>query len=453
MFGIRAKRRSAPFMDCIDARGEVSTPALPLESGAPLSREDPDLTAAGRGQPFKTPELSPSSAGERKARLLPKRIGLFGNFGIGSFGNDASLEAMILFLRQARPDAEIVCICPKPAAVREAFKVATLPVSAEGPLLWRKTAVWIYALKTLRAFDVLIIPGTGILTDFAIGASGMPFDLFVWCLAAKIWRVPVLFVNIGAGPIQNPLSRWLLKSAATRARYRSYRDAVSRDFMIHLGVAAENDAIFPDNAFSLLSPSCESGSSAAGDITVGVGVMAYCGWTNAVPEIYREYFGKITKFVHWLLDQNFRVRILMGDAVDRQPLDDIKKLILSKRLDLKEKQFVAEPARSAEDVLAQMAETNLVVASRFHHLVFALKLAKPCISLGYDRKHDELMISFGMGEFCQHAETFSNALLIEHIQKLAVRRSDYAASIAAEVESKRKELSQQRSALLTQFLE
>ena len=34
------------------------------------------------------------------------KIGLLGQFGSGNSGNDGSLEAMVRFLREARPEAE-----------------------------------------------------------------------------------------------------------------------------------------------------------------------------------------------------------------------------------------------------------------------------------------------------------------------------------------------------------
>ena len=51
-------------------------------------------------------------------------IGLFGLFGSGNSGNDGSLEAMLEFLRQVRPDAQITCFCSAhdaPEAVTRIF--------------------------------------------------------------------------------------------------------------------------------------------------------------------------------------------------------------------------------------------------------------------------------------------------------------------------------------------
>ena len=67
--------------------------------------------------------------------------------------------------------------------------------------------------------------------------------------------VKIIFASIGAGPIQHPLSRWFMKSAARAAHYRSYRDTVSKAFMESIGFDARNDPIYPDIAFALSAPS------------------------------------------------------------------------------------------------------------------------------------------------------------------------------------------------------
>ena len=54
------------------------------------------------------------------------RIGLFGLFGCGNSGNDASLEAMLIFLRRLRPDYDITCICPQPDTVARSHSVAAI---------------------------------------------------------------------------------------------------------------------------------------------------------------------------------------------------------------------------------------------------------------------------------------------------------------------------------------
>ena len=49
--------------------------------------------------------------------------------------------------------------------------------------------------------DMLIIPGTGLLTDaYGLSAWG-PYNVFKWSLVAKFRGCKVLFVSVGVGPL------------------------------------------------------------------------------------------------------------------------------------------------------------------------------------------------------------------------------------------------------------
>jgi hypothetical protein len=73
------------------------------------------------------------------ARTRPPRIGIFGGYGTGNFGNDASFEALYNFLRAEHPDAEISAICSKPDVVAQRFGVKTVGIAAPRPEgIWRK---------------------------------------------------------------------------------------------------------------------------------------------------------------------------------------------------------------------------------------------------------------------------------------------------------------------------
>jgi polysaccharide pyruvyl transferase WcaK-like protein len=140
---------------------------------------------------------------------------------------------------------------------------------------------------------------------------------------------------------------------------------------------------------------------------IGVGVMAYYGWKGDPANgkvIYDKYIGQIVEFIMWVLECGHNVRLLMGDTDDKHAITAVQERLaktspLSQRL-----RIVVEDARSLQDVMKQMAETDVVVASRFHNIVCSLKLSRPTISIGYAKKNDVLMTRMGMGEFCQSIE-------------------------------------------------
>jgi polysaccharide pyruvyl transferase WcaK-like protein len=360
-----------------------------------------------------------------------KRIGLFGNFGGGNLGNEGSLEAMLRFLQQTYPSAEVVCVCTEPEIIHEQFGITTFPIytprSPNGGVLAKirvRIADHIAMFRNFGKLRVLLIPGTGILDDFGERPVAMPYMLFLMAVTAKLRSVKVAFVSIGAGPIVHPLSRWFMKSAARMAAYRSYRDQISKDFMAGIGINVSKDPVYPDLAFRLPDPApMEPTTDAA--LTIGLGVMTYRGWRAGGDEaIYALYLKKLTTFAIWLLNKGHRIRLLIGEPSDERAIDDIRSAI-AREVSAADDSVVTTTPHSLHDLMAQIASVDIVVATRFHNVLCALKVGKPTISLGYAEKNDVMMAAMGLSEFCQHVERFDVDVLIQQFNKLIGQREAY----------------------------
>jgi len=173
------------------------------------------------------------------------RVGFFGLLGSGNLGNDGSLEAVLVFLRARHPDAILGCLCAGPEQVTARYGIPATPLhwyrseyqTASGLLaIAAKTlGKGIDAIRTLswvRRFDVVIVPGMGVLeATLPLRPWAMPYALFLLCASGRLCRTRVALVNVGANAIPQRLTKWLVTSAASMAHYRSYRDTLSRDAM------------------------------------------------------------------------------------------------------------------------------------------------------------------------------------------------------------------------------
>ncbi|WP_245420508.1 MULTISPECIES: polysaccharide pyruvyl transferase family protein [unclassified Mesorhizobium] len=404
-------------------------------------------------------------SGDRAAmRRTPQKIALFGLFGSGNLGNEGSLEAMVEFLRRERPDAELSCICREPEVVKKTFTIETLPIRRNGPAgglagrlnrlclrIPAKLADFARAFGHVRKADVMIIPGTGILDDFGERPAGMPYDILKWCLAARLAGTRIAFVSIGAGPIRNRLSRLLMISAARLAHYRSYRDLQSKEFMEKVGFDASNDAVYPDLAFGLPAPA-PLPRTVPSVLRVGVGVMAYRGWygfADGGQPIFCRYIGKLAEFVAHVLDSGHEVRLLTGDDDDSIAIDALRAAVRKLRPGA---MLAHAQVNSLGDVMAQMALTDIVIATRFHNIVCALKMCRPTISLGYARKNDVLMERMGLGEYCQHIETFNVDTLVAHFSRLTADTEKHEQAISVRLAEFRANVTRQDACLLSSVI-
>ncbi|MEZ5960105.1 MAG: polysaccharide pyruvyl transferase family protein [Hyphomonadaceae bacterium] len=375
----------------------------------------------------------------------PLRIAIFGGYGSGNFGNDASFEALYEFLRTERPDAQIRAIASVPGVVTERFGVEAISIVKRPTGIWRKLDTlllrqpstwsnWISCLRALKDFDVILSGGTGVFDDFRDTPLGWPSKLLRWCLAARMSGVKWMFVSVGAGPIVSPLSRVMMRYAASQAERRLYRDQDSYDFMRKLGVDGPKDAVIPDLAFLLPTPSSPEHSAGA-PVTIGVGIMTYRGW-HASKSAYEAYVDLHVRLISWLFAQDYDVRPVIGQApTDLAAARDIEarlgRAIISPKL---------EAMNSIHDAMASIAETDMVIASRYHVQIAALKMGRPLISLGYGPKNDALMADVGLGDFCHDVENVDFDMLTRQITAMIASREAHAQQVRDRVAAMKQEL-------------
>jgi polysaccharide pyruvyl transferase WcaK-like protein len=386
------------------------------------------------------------------------KIALFGQFGCGNSGNDGSLQAMVELLRTTVPEAELVCVCPAPDQVEEDIGIAAISsFRAEGGsevfqtldrLLLRlpgRLLNLLYPLAPLLGTDLVLVPGTGFLDDFREMPMGWPFMILRWSIASRLAGAKLAFVSIGAGPIRHPLSRRFMAAAARLCHYRSYRDTQSRDFMTSLGVGNGDDEVYPDLAFALGTPPASPPQDAKA-LRVGVGVMSYAGWMrNGGEGIYERYLDKLVAFIRWLRGQGHDIRFLTGDVQDQQALWQIIKRLENDPPCDTDSTVTMQPARTLQEIMREIAQTDIVVATRFHNVVCAMKLCRPVISLGYADKNEAALNDAGLAGYSQHVEHFDLELLKDQFvracqnrhaiaQTLAAARARYAARLVAQAE-------------------
>ena len=361
-----------------------------------------------------------------KTRAKRPQIALFGAFGVGNLGNECTLQALLYNIRSYIPGAEISCICEGPQEVRSAYgipaslvrEIPLSPINNRVLRFLRRIFVgvpmellrWLRTIAKLKDVDMLIMTGTGMLADFGIGPLGLHYEILKWTVAAKLCRCKVLFLSVGAGPLQHRLSRRFVKAALSCADYRSYRDHFSKNYLKSIGFDSDNDSVYPDLAYSFPTAKIPAANrdGASHKTVIGVGLITYFNRRSTLPEdetVYRDYIANLGNFVSWLIEKKYTVRLLIGDvAYDQRARQDLRAFIEERGDGYTNGSIIDDPGTSVDDVLSQLAATDFVVASRFHNVLLALMLGKPVLAISYNEKVDALIASVGLTEFCQDIE-------------------------------------------------
>jgi polysaccharide pyruvyl transferase WcaK-like protein len=376
-----------------------------------------------------------------------RRIGFFGLLGQGNLGNDGSMQAVLAYLREAHPEAILDALCSGPELVSERYAMPatrlrwfdTDAARRAGPSgmvrrcleLCAGTAIDAFRIAAwVRRHDSVIVPGMGVLEQTVpLRPWQTPYLMFALSVSGKLLRTRIALVSVGTNVINDRLTRWLFMTAARLAYYRSFRDTVSRDAMQEMGLDVSGDAVYPDVVFSLRTEKYQKETSAV----VGVGIMDYSG-TNSDrqhgDEIRSEYVAKMTRFVSWLVENGRQVRVFTSDSVDQPIAAQIVANVQARHPNLDPSQIVTEPVPSMAELLRQTASVGTVVATRFHNVLFSLRLGRPTVAIGYAAKHQALMAQMGMSRYCQEARSLDIALLIEQFTELESRGAELRVMIA-----------------------
>ena len=384
------------------------------------------------------------------------KIALLHHTGGGNLGDDAILDAVIGNIRRRWPEADITVISMNPGDTARRHGVASHPLrrytwgigygslkiesaqangvglhrwfeTTRNPAIRLPRAIFgelqflLASLRTLRAFDVLIVSGGGQLTERS-GPWGFPYAIFTWVLMAKASRIPCIFLNVGAGPFNHLLTKFFVRRALYCADYVSFRDEQSKDLAVDIGFTGKSH-VFPDNVYSLDLSLPPVSVDRGGQPIVGIAPMPYPfsdprEHSSDLRAAYEDFIGKLSIFASSLVRQSFALQLFSSDiGVDPSSIEDL-------RLYLRDHHAISmpayEPIDSVRQLLIRMTEMNYVVTCRFHSIVFAHLLNKPVLAISHHPKVANLMKALGLSKYCVNIRTFSPSQLADTFASLVV---------------------------------
>jgi polysaccharide pyruvyl transferase WcaK-like protein len=415
--------------------------------------------------------------------------------GGGNLGDDATVEAVIQHIHRRWPHAEIIALSMNPADTALRHGIPSYPIRRQN---WSREAApeqirelsdsglraavrrhqrlyrWLRPLGAVvnasvrailgrpdsvtgelrllirsvgltRKLDILVICGGGQLLDSWGGPWRFPFTLFKWTFLARLLRVPCFFLNVGAGPLRQPLSRWFIRRALFLADYASFRDSESRALIEQIGFTGRTE-VHPDNAYSLEFPRESSASSLPeNEIVAGIAPMAYCDprryWEKDAG-IYRGFLKSFSDFGTWLTNRQSRVALFSTDIdFDAQTLADLRSLMAAGGADAA--RIALDPTPTREALFARMASMDFLVTCRFHGVVFAHLMNIPVIALSHHPKVRRLMQDIGLSEYCVDIRNFDGEVLATTYTSLVSNREEIKSRMAVKLAEYRHDLAAQ----------
>jgi polysaccharide pyruvyl transferase WcaK-like protein len=424
------------------------------------------------------------------------KIGLLDHMGWGNMGDAAIQESFITNIKSRLPNVVLVGFSLYPDDTRKRHNIVSYPIrwsypgwngsditSANVPNLKSRIKTFFkgrpifYALakpvhdcfrefahlarsyRVVRSLDVLVMSGGGQLCDLH---PGLPYNVFKFCLLARLSNTPVFFIGVGADLLKHPLNRFFAKWSVRLANYISFRSVESRALIQKLGVKKETH-VCPDPAYALdvrhyviseradmlaavdaqtllrpldctvdLRQCATIAGSNALIPKVGLNPMGFCDprrWPRKDNAVYQRYLDKLETFSVWLRTQNYRLEIFTSDIiVDVYAIEDLTGRLLKGKSSEAPSEVVACPRLTLKDLFLQMSSFDFIVTSKFHGVIFSHLLGKPVIALSYLAKIDDLMRAVGHDRYCLDIEHFDVKALMETFKSL-VDEKDHLRSL------------------------
>jgi polysaccharide pyruvyl transferase WcaK-like protein len=375
------------------------------------------------------------------------KIGLLDHMGYGNLGDAATQDALIAHIKTRLPDAEIVGFSLNPVDTVKRHNILCYSITNWHPgldkapeagteggnqpsplksflkkipivspiLLWgrnllREVVHVVRSFKAVRTLDTLIISGGGQLCELWRGPWSHPYNVFKFSVLTRLAARKLLFVNVGAGPLNSTLSKVFIRGSVALADYVSFRDVQSQSLVHRLGVKQQTH-VFPDSVYALDLPACETGNTVrVSRPMVGINPIGFCDpriWPKKDPALYSRYLDNLAAFSVWLIRLNYQLRVYSAEAsVDVYAIADLKERLLSKLSAADVDPIFMPPSQTVGDLVATMSELDFVITSKFHGVVFSHLLAKPVIAISYHNKIDDLMRTVGHSQYCLNIESF-----------------------------------------------
>ncbi len=309
--------------------------------------------------------------------------------------------------------------------------------------------------RALDGVDLVIVAGSNQLLDQFGGAWNFPYTLLRWTVLTRLRGARVALLSVGAGPLAGRLACQFIRWTLHLADYVSVRDEGSARLVGEIGwktpVPVRPDLAFSFNAGRQLAPVAKTGKTES--LLVAVNLMPVHDpryWPGAKPQVQETYLAAVAGFVEHLLARGHRVELYGTQPADEWVARDLMDRIpRTAATDL----MALAKVRSLDDLTCLYQRCDVIVPTRFHGILLALRFARPVIGICYYRKSRELMRDFGLERYAFDLDSVTSDQLAAAFSDIVVERprvEGLACRVAAE---RANELAEQyRQVLLPQEL-
>jgi polysaccharide pyruvyl transferase WcaK-like protein len=300
------------------------------------------------------------------------------------------------------------------------------------------------SLKRARGLDVMYVTGSNQFLDNFGGPWGFPYTLLKWTVMCRLVGCRVAFVSVGAGPLEQPLSHWMISRAISLADYVSFRDEGSRSLI--RSTTGHEGPVLPDLAHSLETGTLAAQTDQRERLRVAINAMPVHDpryWHRPDVQRYRRYVAALARVCRGLVAAGHEVSFFATQFPDANVARDVA---TEARGPNGENLAISVPS-TVQELLTVLRQSDVVVATRFHGILLSLLMTRPTVGICYYRKSRELLTSAGLASCAFDIDDFDSAALESAVLRLIGTRDAVSDAVGLHNQSYRDALEDQYKTL------
>lgn len=333
---------------------------------------------------------------------MSKRVLIAGYYGHGNTGDEAILTSLLDDLRSLDANLDFTVLSHSPGTTEALHSVdAVHDADLAG------------VVDAAQRSDLVLLGGGGLFQDYwetrredllTENQAGMLFYFSVPVLAALLHK-PCMIYGVGVGPLTTPWGRDQMRLAFRLAQGATVRDSESLDLIRDIDPdAAKQVLVTADPAVNLERADAEEVDAflTRHDVEPGTSIVGCClrfwdfgvdsaGWEREVAQALDHLVAESNSTVVFLPFQKKKGATYEDDLAVSQRV----RQLMTRGEKTRWLPNVTSPAL----VAGVLARCRLVLAMRFHAVLFSLVAGTPVVAMAYDPKVTSLMKQFSLRRF------------------------------------------------------
>ncbi len=367
------------------------------------------------------------------SEIAPRRFVIFGYVGPNNFGDELIFSLICQEIERRFPNAHIQLIGHDPQATLQRHGVVSTTCE-------RKLDIDIM----LRGASALIYMA-GIMFDDAFEAwSAGPVDLFLnprseiggqaaFTLMASLYRVPTIYLGIGAGPLANPDAQRLVRLEARNGARYFPRDGETVSLLLDAGVPSEQIEQVADLSFALegdftgtAAPTLE-----ALDLQAGSYIAVSLRDHRTVPDGFEQTAARALEAI---ARQHHQAILFLALAPEDE---SISRRVMS-LLPASCKATLFDPGTDEQLAVSLLASARAVIAMRLHCSIVANACGVPGLGLNYNEKIEAFYNLMDRTDYLLSMDA-SSAEIVDAFSRMCEHGDEDRYRIAAHTDRNRKQ--------------